>query len=75
MSYVVTCSRRFEKSKEQRELDKNPTVRYERFLKTAMSTKGNTQTSGSFGGKPKVSRLPKNKKSIPPAWLSMPEEK
>jgi len=59
------------------EKSKDPTVRFDAFVKKSAaqgapveSCFGNTTTSGSFGGKPKMVRKgKKGKKTIPPAWL------
>lgn len=61
------------------ELESDPTYRYEKYSKMLETmgpsgmtnvTKGNTKTSGSFGGKPKRVRNTQQKKhGPPPAWL------
>lgn len=57
--------------------EKDPALRYEKYTKIIADmgtsnvnvTKGNTKTSGSFGGKPKMVRNTQQRKKIPPAWL------
>ena len=65
---MLQLNRSFQDAKDKREMDKDPIHRLENFSKQA--TKGNTQVSGSFGGKPKLNRAKTNKKSVvPPAWF------
>jgi hypothetical protein len=62
--------------------EKDPALRYEKYTKiiATMGTsnvnviKGNTKTSGSFGGKPKMMRSTQQRKHAPPAWLKGPNE-
>mmetsp|Transcript_10015 Transcript_10015/g.15136 ORF Transcript_10015/g.15136 Transcript_10015/m.15136 type:complete len:1476 (+) Transcript_10015:165-4592(+) len=59
--------KKFVDAKEKREKERDPSVRYQKFVKT---TKGNTNMSGSFGGKPKMVRNNRAKKAaVPPAWM------
>ena len=62
----------------RQEKSKDPTVRFDAFVKKQSAAQGapvescfgNTSTSGSFGGKPKMVRKgKKGKKVAPPAWL------
>jgi hypothetical protein len=61
-----------------KEEEKDPALRYEKYSKIIANmgsshvnvTKGNTKTSGSFGGKPKMVRNTQQKKHTPPAWLT-----
>jgi hypothetical protein len=62
-----------------KEEEKDPALRYEKYSKIIAAnmgssslnvTKGNTKTSGSFGGKPKMVRSTQQKKHTPPAWLT-----
>lgn len=62
----------FTNAKEKREKDKDPIARYQKFSRNA---KGNTNSSGSFGGKPLVSRSkPKHSKVKVPAWMTQFED-
>jgi hypothetical protein len=83
----------FSSAKEREAANKDPQARYEKFLKNAnqgggaganstfgtpvASTFGNTNTSGSFGGKPKTQRgAQKSRKHMSvPAWMVGDEEK
>jgi hypothetical protein len=60
-------------AKEAREKEKDPQVRYERFIRASSSNRSNTAVSGSFGGKPKTTRgklaTGKVNTVAPPAWL------
>jgi hypothetical protein len=67
-------------SKEQRERDKDPKVRYEKFLKTASRPSAATvsgaqpSSSGSFGGKKKSFRPGARRvvATTTPAWMNGP---
>lgn len=64
--------RRYEEVKEKRELEKDASYRYEKFLHSASAGNNtNTKNSGSFGGKPKTFRNAGNTKKgkSVPAWL------
>ena len=65
--------RHFADAKDRRERERDPTVRLQRFMKSAAPptvNKGNTNVSGAFGGKPKRVRNTRPKKSAaPPAWM------
>ncbi len=67
----------------EEEKKQDPTARYEAFVKKTTSYGhapvetcfGNTSTSGSFGGKPKIVRKgKKGKKVAPPAWLKKEDD-
>lgn len=66
----------------KKELESDPTYRYEKYTKLVETmgsnvnvTKGNTKTSGSFGGRPKMVRNTQQKKhGPPPAWLLGPND-
>jgi hypothetical protein len=64
----------------RQEKPRDPTARFDAFVQKTAATHGapplvdscfgNTSTSGSFGGKPKIVRKgKKGKKVAPPAWL------
>lgn len=61
--------RKFATAKDNREKEKDPDVRLQKFLKTAHSQQGTMGQSGSFGGKPKTTRQRSGKSgTVPRAW-------